>query len=40
MIALPGTGNIKILTAVIEQAGGRAFAAMVGCQGVRMEADP
>jgi len=40
MIALPGPGNIKILTAGIEQAGGRAFAAIVGCEGVRMEADP
>jgi mevalonate kinase len=38
MIALPGP-NIEALTAALRQAGGRAFAALAGCDGLRMEAE-
>lgn len=37
MIALPGP-NIEALTAALRQAGGRAFTALAGCDGLRMEA--
>ncbi|HNX40071.1 MAG TPA: mevalonate kinase [Methanothrix sp.] len=39
MIALPGPGNGKALIAAMRQARGRAFPAVAGCEGVRMEAD-